>query len=80
MKSQSSQLFINFLFIEKKTTAFTKGKIKTHNLCQNNTLPLNDTTMVKYYCLSIALEAKRTDSIDLFQIFKHVSNKKKSGP
>ena len=77
--NQDSIFKIVHIHVYHDDVLFSKFRFKDGKY-DNYTLPLNDTTMVKYYCLSIALEAKRTDSKDLFQMFKHVSNKKKSRP
>ena len=55
---------------------FSKFRFKDGHY-NNWTLPLNDTNQVKYYCLSMALEAKKADPKDSLKMLKQVQSKKK---
>jgi len=78
--SQVSIFKIVHIHVYHDDALFSKFRFKDGKYDNYSLTSLNDTTMVKYYCLSIALEAKRKDSKYLNEMFKLVANKKKSIP
>ena len=54
---------------------FSKFKFKAGGY-DNITLPVSDTHLVKYYCLSMALESKRLNLSELHQMLINVTAKK----
>jgi hypothetical protein len=43
----------------------------------NLTIPYGDTSLVKFYAVNIALQSKRMQAFELYNIFKNVSRNKK---
>jgi hypothetical protein len=43
----------------------------------NITIPYGDTSLVKFYVLNIALQSKKKQAFELYNIFKNVSSNKK---
>jgi hypothetical protein len=63
------------LHVFQSTSIFSKSSFRS-NFYDNLTIPYGDTSIVKFYALNIALESKRMQPFELYDMLKRVSSKK----